>query len=126
MSSLAEIRNRFIPILNVTVEQYRGRVPTGYPNLIDDVDAGTIGLEIDPSFAVYLTQDDEGVFAEIYKRDPRIDARATAGRQKYAGAPVTDRRPLESTPTDQELRNLVAELKMAYNSQPGLLYITED
>lgn len=126
MSSLAEIRNRFIPILNITVDQYRGRVPAGYPNLIDDVDGGTLGLELDPSFAVYVTQDDEGLFAEVYKRDPRIDARATSSRQKYAGAPVHDRRPLETTPTDQDLRNLVAELKQAFNNQPGLIYVTDD
>lgn len=126
MSNLAEIRNRFIPILNVTVDQYQGRVPAGYPNLVDDVEGGTLGIELDPSFSVYVTQDDEGLFAEVYKRDPRIDARATAGRQKYAGAPVHDRRPLESIPTDQELRNLVAELKQSFNMQPGLLYITDD
>lgn len=128
MSNLAEIRNRFLPILKVTVDQYQGRVPAGYPHLVDDVDAGngTVGVELDPSFAVYVTQDADGVFAEIYKRDPRVDARATAGRQKYAGMPFTDRRALETSPTDQELRNLVAELKVAFNNQPGLLYITED
>lgn len=126
MSNLAEIRNRFVPMLKVTASQYQGRVPAGYPNLIDDVDGGTVGLEIDPSFGVYLTQDDDGLFAEMYKRDPRIDARATSSRQKYAGAPVHDRRPLENAPTDQELRNLVAELKQAFNTQPGIIYITED
>lgn len=126
MSNLAEIRNRFVPILKVTVEQYTGRVPAGYPNLVDDVDAGTVGVELDPSFAVFVTEDAEGMFAEIYKRDPRIDARATAGRQKYAGAPFSDRRPITGEVTDQELRNLVSELKMAFNNQPGLLYITED
>lgn len=126
MSNLAEIRKRFVPILKATELQYQGRVPAGYPNLIDDVDGGSVGLEIDPSFAVYLTQDDEGLFAEIYKRDPRIDARATAGRQKYAGSPVHDRRPLSEIPTDQELRNLVAELKQSFNTQPGLIYITDD
>lgn len=126
MSNLAEIRNRFVPILKVTQEQYAGRVPAGYPNLIDDVDGGTVGIELDPSFGVYVTQDADGMFAEVYKRDPRIDARATAGRQKYAGTPFHDRRPITGNPTDQELRNLVAELKMAFNNQPGLLYITED
>jgi hypothetical protein len=126
MSNLAEIRHRFVPILKVTVEQYRGRVPTGYPNLVDDLDAGTLGLEIDPNFAVYITQDEEGQFVEMYKRDPRLDARATAGRQKYGGSPVVDRRPIEGDLTDQELRNLVAELKVAFNNQPGLIYITDD
>ena len=28
--------------------------------------------------------------------------------------------------SDQELRNLIAELMSWYNSQPGLLYITDD
>ncbi len=126
MSNLAEIRNRFIPILKVTANQYAGRVPAGYPNLVDDVDGGTVGLELDPSYAVYVTQDADGVFAEVYKRDPRIDARATAGRQKYAGAPVSDRRPVQGELTDQDLRNLVGELKVAFNTQPGIIYITED
>lgn len=126
MSTLAQIRDRFVPILNVAVDQYTGRVPAGYPNVVDNVEQGTVGLELDPSFAVFVTEDDDGMFAEVYKRDPRIDARATAGRQKYAGAPLSDRRPITGDITDQELRNLVGELKSAFNSQPGLLYITED
>src|SRR5690554_6196710 len=124
MSKLAEIRNQFLPILRITVDQYLGRVPAGYPNLIDDVDGGTLGLELDPSYSVYVTEDDEGLWVEMYKREPRIDSRATAGRQKYGGAPQHDRRPLARIPTDQELRNLVAELKQSYNSQPGLIYVT--
>lgn len=126
MSSLAAIRDRFVPILNVTVDQYKGRVPAGYPNLIDDVNRGTIGLELDPSYAVFVTEDDTGLYAELYKRDPRIDTRANAGRQKYAGVPFSDRRDLSADVTDQELRNLVAELKSAFNTQPGIIYITED
>lgn len=126
MSNLSELRNAFVPILNVTREQYLGRVPAGYPNLIDDAENGTIGLELDPSYGVYLTEDETGLYAELYKRDPRIDARATAGRQKYAGAPISDRRMLERAPTEQELRNLVAELKASFNTQPGIIYITED
>lgn len=126
MSSLQDIRNRFIPILNVTAQQYAGRVPAGYPHLVDDVDGGTVGLELDPSYAVYVTQDDEGLFAQVYKRDPRTDSRATSMRQKYGGVPFSDRRPVDGDLTDQELRNLVGELKNAFNNQPGLLYITED
>ncbi|MCA9833223.1 MAG: hypothetical protein KC435_04710 [Thermomicrobiales bacterium] len=126
MSNLTEIRNRFIPILGVVVDQYSGRVPAGYPNVVDDVDGGMVGIELDPNFAVFVTEDSTGLFAEVYKRDPRIDARATAGRQKYAGTPVYDRRPLDETPSDQHLRNLVGELKSAFNTQPGLIYITED
>ncbi len=126
MTQLAEIRNRFLPILNSVADQYSGRVPAGYPHVIDNVAGGTVGVEIDPSYAVFVTEDASGLFAEVYKRDPRIDARATAGRQKYAGTPVYDRRPVQGTLSDQELRNLVAELKSAFNTQPGIIYITED
>ena len=126
MSSLAEIRNRFIPILNVTAQQYAGRVPAGYPHLVDNVAGGTVGLELDPNFALYVTQDDHGIFAEVYTRESRTDSRSTAGRQKYGGAPFSDRRPIEGDLNEQELRNLVGELKAAFNNQPGLLYITED
>ena len=126
MSNLAEIRNRFIPMLNATVDQYQGRVPAGYPNLIDDVAGGTLGLELDPNYGVYVTHDEDGLFAEVYKRQSRIDTLGYAGFQKYAGAPFSDRRPLESLPTDQELRNLIAELKQAYNTQPGIIYVTDD
>lgn len=126
MTSLAEIRNRFIPILQVTMDQYKGRVPAGYPNLVDDVNAGTVGLELDPNFAVYVTENVEGLFAEVYKRESRIDNTSGANYQKYGGRPFNDRRPIEGDLTDQDLRNLVAELKVAFNTQPGLIYITDD
>ena len=126
MSNLEDIRRRFLPILNATVVQYQGRVPAGYPNLIDDVNAGTLGIELDSSYAMYVTEDGEGLFAEFYRRDPRTDSRGYASYQKYAGQPYSDRRRLDEVPTDQELRNFVAELKQSFNTQPGLLYITED
>jgi hypothetical protein len=126
MSNLAEIRNRFVPILRVTANQYQGRVPAGYPHIVDNVDGGMVGLELDPNFALYITEDTDGLFAELYKRESRIDTRATASRQKYGGAPNSDRRRVVDTLSDQELRNLVAELKNAYNTQPGLIYITDD
>jgi hypothetical protein len=126
MNNLAEIRNRFIPILEVTANQYAGRVPEGYPHIVDSVDDGMVGLELDPSYALFVTQDNDGLFAEFYRREPRLDSRATASRQKYGGAPSSDRRRVAGDLSDQELRNLVAELKLAFNHQPGMIYITED
>jgi hypothetical protein len=126
MGNLAEIRNRFIPILKVVVDQYDGRVPGGYPHIVDNVNAGMIGLEIDPNYALYITEDNDGIFAELYRREPRLDSRATASRQKYGGAPNNDRRRVVDTLTDQELRNLVAELKTAYNMQPALIYTIDN
>jgi len=126
VDSLNAIRDRMLPMLEVAADQYRHRVPRGYPHVIDTPDNGVIGLEIDPSHALFVTSDGDDLFAEIYRRAPRTDNRAGAGRQKPAGVPFNDRRPLENDVTDQDLRNLIADLMSYFNMQPGLLFITDD
>lgn len=126
IQDLKEIRNRMLPMLQGVATQYEFRVPAGYPNVVDEPERGMIGVEIDPNFSLYITSDGEQLFAEVYKRQSRTDSRSSASRQKYAGLPFQDRRPLESNPSDQTLRNLIGEVKQAFNYQPGLLYITED
>lgn len=123
---LRDVRDRMMPMLEAVREQYELRVPAGYPHIVDDVERGTVGIEIDPSYSLYITSDGAHLFAELYKRQPRTDNRSSAGWQKYAGLPFQDKRPLASLPTDQELRNMIGEIKQAFNYQPGLLYITED
>ena len=125
METMQSIRDRMVPMLEVTRKQYRQRVPMGYPLVVDDVERGIVGIEIDPSHALYVTSEEDGVFAEVYRRSPRTDNRASAGRQKPAGVPFSDRRPLVDS-GDQALRNLVAELMSYFNQQPGLLYITDE
>jgi hypothetical protein len=85
-----------------------------------------VGVEIDPSYALYITSDGDQVYAEIYRRQPRIDNRSSASRQKYGGMPFQDRRPLERDPDDQVLRNLIGEIKHAFNYQPGFLHTVDD
>ena len=126
VESLSALRDRMLPMLEVVADQYRVRVPRGYPNLIDTPEQGVIGLEIDPSYALYLTSDGQDIFAEIYRRAPRTDNRNGAGREKFAGMPFNDRRAVASDITDQGLRNLIAEMMSYFNQQPGLLYITDD
>lgn len=123
--TLHSIRDRLVPMLEVTRQQYRQRVPMGYPLVVDDVERGIVGIEIDPSHALYVTTEDDALYAEIYRRSPRTDNRASAGRQKSSGVPFSDRRPLVDA-GDQALRNLVAELMSYFNQQPGLLYITDE
>lgn len=125
-SALRDVRDRMMPMMEVAAEQYAGRVPAGYPLIVDDLDRGVIGLEIDPSYALYITEEDGGLMAEMYRRNPRTDARATAGRQKYAGAPFAEQRKLDPAIGDNALRNLIGDLQHSFNMQPGLLYITED
>lgn len=113
-------------MLQAAALQYANRVPNGYPSILDTPQTGTIGIEIDPSHALYIVQDADGLTARMYRRAPRTDSRTTSGRQKYGGAPFSDSRPLDPNISDQELRNLIAELMSWYNYQPGLLYITDD
>lgn len=126
LDTLAGIRDRMLPMLEIAAERYRHRVPDGYPHVIDQVDRGVIGIEIDPSYALFITSDGTGLFAEIYRRNPRTDSRASASREKFGGMPFNDQRPLDAGVTDQALRNLIAELMAEYNGQPGLIFISDD
>lgn len=125
VGQLADVRERMLPMLRLTAEEYRRRVPDGYPVVVDDVEQGTIGLEIDPNYALYVVAGAEGLFVELYYRNSRTDARSSASREKFSGAPALDRRPLPARISDQALRNLIAELKSRFNQQPGLIHISD-
>ncbi len=124
--TVSDLRERVLPLLRVQASSYHGRMPVGYPNIVDDVDEGVIGLQLDPDHALYFRDDAGEISAEIYRRYPRTDNRSSAGWQKYGGQPYVDRRSLGRVVSDQALRNLIAELSSYYNSQPSLLYITDD
>jgi hypothetical protein len=126
LEALRDVRDRVLPMLELTADNYQHHGPLGYPNVVDNVEVGTVGLEIEPSYAIYFASDGQGLFVEIYRRSHRTDNRAGGGYQKYGGQPVYDRRPLSPHVTDQELRNLVAELMSHFNMQPGLIHITDD
>jgi hypothetical protein len=126
MQDLQDIRNRIIPMMELAAENYTDRTAPGYPVIVDEVERGTVGLELDPNFALYITSDGETLSAEVYRRLSRTDNRANAGRQKYGGAPLSDRRPLSADVDDQTLRNLIAELQSYVNFQPGFMFISDD
>jgi hypothetical protein len=122
---LEQVRERIIPMLRLVAKEYQGRVPEGYPNIVDSVSNGLVGIEIDPSFAVYVTSEGNELFADFYYRSSRTDARSSASREKFAGSPVYDRRPLSPYVSDVQLRNLIAELMSRHNFQPGLIHISD-
>ncbi len=126
VQALDGVRARMLPMLNVAAEQYQRRVPAGYPNVVDAVENGVIGIELDPSFALYITSEGEQLFADVYRRAARIDSRSSASREKFSGLPFDDRRPLAPDVSDQALRNLIHELMHYWNNQPGILFITDD
>jgi len=122
---LSSLRDRMLPMLQFTADQYRDRVPEGYPNVVDQVDRGVIGLEIDSSHALFITSDGTDVFAEMYGRNGRTDNRSSARWEKFGGTPVNDQRPLAADVSDQALRNLVAELMARFNGQHGMIHMSE-
>lgn len=125
VAGLDGLRERIVPMLRVAAEEYRHRTPPGYPVVLDDPAADAVGIEIDSSFALYVVEDAEGLHADLYYRSSRNDNRSSASREKYAGTPVNDRRPLPDDVSDQHLRNLLAELMSRWNQQPGVIHITD-
>ncbi len=122
---LAGIATRFEPMLEQVQMDYKDRVPPGYPTISRDAARGNYGIQIDPSFALFIVADDERIYADMTYRSSRTDARASASREKFAGMTIFDRRPIEPTISDQELRNLLAELLARFNTQPLLIHITD-
>ena len=126
VQALDGVRARMLPMLQVAADQYQGRVPAGYPNVVDSLESGVIGIELDPSFALYVTSEGEELYADVYRRAARTDSRSSASREKFSGLPFDDRRPLQPDVSDQALRNLIHELMHYWNMQPGILFITDD
>jgi hypothetical protein len=122
---LEQVRERMLPMLRLVAEEYRPRVPEGYPIIVESVANGVIGIEIDPSYALYITSDGKDIFADYYVRSSRIDARSSASREKFSGSPLYDRRPFSPYTTDIQLRNMIAELMARHNYQPGLIHISD-
>ncbi len=122
---LQQVRERMMPMLRLVAEEYRLRVPEGYPVIVDTVERGVFGLEIDPSYALYIASDGERLFADFYWRSSRYDARSSAMQEIFSGSPIFDRRPLSPNATDLQLRNMVAELMSRHNTQPGLVHISD-
>jgi hypothetical protein len=122
---LQGLRDRVKPMLEQVAADYAGRVPAGYPAIIDAPAQGLFGIELEPSFTLYFTTDGESLFADFYYRSHRIDARTSASREKFAGRPVEDRRRLAPGVTDIELRNLIAEVLSRWNTQPLVVHVTD-
>ena len=125
VDQLQAIRDRFLPMARYIVQEYQFRVPAGYPVLHDDANRGVTGIELDPSHSLYLTSDGDALYAELTFRSSRFDARSSAGREKFGGRSVVDRRSLPVDVTDQALRNLLSELMSRWNSQQTLIHITD-
>lgn len=125
VGSLAGVRERLLPMVRRVAAQYCGRVPAGYPVVVDSPETGVVGIELDPMHGLYVVADGDGLWADLYYRSARNDTRSSASREKFGGTPANDRRPLPADVGDQHLRNLLAELMSRWNFQPGIIHITD-
>ncbi len=125
VETLTTVRDRMLPMMELTAREYAHRMPAGYPKLIDEPNRGTFGLLLDPSHALHIVSDGTNLYAEMTARSSRTDARASAGREKYSGMPFNDRRLISEDVSDQELRNLLGELVSRYNMLPRIIHITD-
>ncbi|MDQ2683513.1 MAG: hypothetical protein M3Y37_08290 [Chloroflexota bacterium] len=125
VDQLQTLRDRFLPMLSFAQQEYGYRVPSGYPVIHDDVPRGFFGIELDPLTSLHITTDGERIYADIMYRSTRFDTTNSAGREKFAGSPVIDRRELAPDVSDQQLRNLLAELMSRFNGQQLLIHITD-
>lgn len=119
------VRDRMLALLHYVEAEYQGRVPDGYPVIVDEPEQGVVGIQLDPAWSLNLVADGGQLYADFYYRSSRWDARSSASREKFGGAPLEDRRALPANPSDQALRNLVAELLSRFNAQQLLIHITD-
>lgn len=122
---VASVRDRIVPMLEYVAQEYRTRVPAGYPVIVDQPEHGTVGIELDNAHALYVVSEGGNLFADFYYRSTRWDARSSASREKFGGAPFQDRRPLPADVSDQALRNLIAELLSRFNYEQNLIHMTD-
>ena len=125
VEQLAEVRDRILPMLRYIAEEYRGRVPDGYPFIIDAPDRGAVGIELDPMHALYVTSDGQEITVNLSYRSSRFDTRSSASRAKFSGVPINDGRPLASDVDDQTLRNLIAELTSRWNYGQTVIHLSD-
>ena len=125
VDQLTVVRDWFLPMLRYLADEYRGRVPSGYPVILDAPERGAVGIELDPSHALYVMSDGRDLTASMSYRSSRYDTRASASREKYSGVPVTDDRPLSPDADDQTLRNLLAELTSRWNYGQTIIHLTD-
>ena len=125
VQQLATVRERVLPMLRLAAQEYAHRTPEGYPVVVDAPESGTVGIELDPNYALYIVSEGDQLYADFYYRSSRNDARSSASREKFGGLPFPDHRPLSPDVSDQHLRNLIAELMSRWNFQPGVIHITD-
>jgi hypothetical protein len=123
VTELRTLRNRVMPMLQEVARTYETRTEPGYPVIMDNVEfGGYFGIMLDPAYGLHFLTDGQQVFAQINMVGWRNDVRSSANKEKFSGLPFGGVRPVSAMLTDQQLRNLIAELLSHWNMQPLLIH----
>jgi hypothetical protein len=128
IAQLKQLRTIAMPMLEAFRERYAGRVRTGYPTLVDNVEhGGVFGINLDPGFGAYFMTDGRSVYAELHRVSLRTDTLSAANYEKFSGSPVQERIDLDLTGDPgthwvRQSRNLISRLLNAWTSQQTLLF----
>ena len=124
-AELATLRERMLPMLKVIAREYVTRTDPGYPIVLDNLESGYFGIMIDPQYALYIMTDGETVFAQLSMVGWRTDVRSSASKEKFTNLPFEGQRPVSNALSDNQLRNLLAELLAYWNTQPLMIRVTD-
>src|SRR5690606_6894025 len=115
-----------LPMFEVVAQGYATRTEPGYPIVFDSVEEnGYFGIHLDPGYGLYIMTDGTSVFAQINIIGWRTDVRSSANKEKFAALPFEGVRPVSNEMSDNQLRNLIAELLSYWNTQPLLMNHTD-
>lgn len=123
---LKELRGRMLPMFEAIAREYDNRTEPGYPLVFDNIESGGyFGINFDPNYGLYIMTDGEQVFAQVNIIGWRNDVRSSASKEKFSSLPFQGVRPVDPSMSDNQLRNLIAELLAHWNMQPLVIHITD-
>lgn len=126
LDELKALRGRMLPMLRAIAREYETRTEAGYPVVIDNVErTGYFGIQLDPGYGLYIITDGRALVAQLNIVGWRSDVRSSANKEKFSNAPFAGERPISQAMSDAQLRNLLAELLAAWNTQPLLMNVTD-
>ncbi|HET7037543.1 MAG TPA: hypothetical protein VFI42_17795 [Thermomicrobiaceae bacterium] len=125
VAELRALRERMLPMLRTIAREYATRSDPGYPVVLDNLAAGYFGLMLDPQYGLYFMTDGERVIAQLSIVGWRGDVRSSAQKEKFSSLPFDGVRPVSSALSDNQLRNLLAELLSHWNTQPLIIRVTD-
>lgn len=125
-SELRVLRDRMIPMFEVIAEDWASRTEPGYPVVFDNVESnGYFGVSLDPGYSLFVMIDSGEIIAQLNVIAWRTDVRSAANYEKFTSLPAGGVKPVSMAMSDNQLRNLIAELLSHWNVQPLVIRVTD-